>query len=41
MPLVTSGKAGIIAYADSAAYRYQIAGHGKVNELTLLLTNGQ
>ena len=41
VPLVTSGKPGIISYGDSAAYRYQIAGHGRANELTLVLTNGQ
>ncbi len=41
VPLLTTGKSGIIAYGDSASYRYQIVGHGKSTELTLLLTNGQ
>ena len=41
IPLSTSGKPGIISYGDSAQYRYQIAGHGKANELTIVLTSGQ
>ena len=41
VPLATSGKSGIIAYGDSANYRYQIAGHGKSHELTIILSNGQ
>ena len=40
-PLTTSGKAGIISYGDSAAYTYQIAGHGKASELTIVLSSGQ
>ena len=41
VPLTTSGKSGIIAYGDSAAYRYQIAGHGSSAEFEIVLTNGQ
>ncbi len=41
IPLVTSGKSGIVAYGDSASYRYQIAGHGKSTELTIVLSSGQ
>jgi len=39
-PISTSGKPGIIAYCDSSAVRYQIAGHGKLNDFTFVLTNG-
>jgi len=41
VPLTTSGKPGIIAYGDSAQYCYQISGHGKTSELTIVLSNGQ
>ncbi len=41
VPLTTSGKAGIVTYGDSAAYTYQIAGHGSVSELTIVLSSGQ
>ncbi len=41
IPLATSGKSGIVAYGDSASYRYQIAGHGKSSELMIVLTSGQ
>jgi prepilin-type N-terminal cleavage/methylation domain-containing protein len=40
---LTSGstKAGIVAYADSAAYRYQIVGRGRTQDLTFILSSGQ
>ena len=41
VPLATSGKSGVITYGDSAAYTYQIAGHGKTSELTIVLSSGQ
>jgi len=42
IPLATSGKAGIVAYGDSAAGRYQIVGRGKVADFTyIILSNGQ
>jgi type II secretion system protein G len=41
VPLVTSGKPGIVAYGDSAGYRYQIVGHGKTSDFTIILSNGQ
>ena len=36
-----STKAGILAYADSAAQKYQIAGRGKSADLALILSSGQ
>jgi prepilin-type N-terminal cleavage/methylation domain-containing protein len=42
IPLATgSTKSGIVAYADTANTAYQIAGHGKSADLTLVLTSGQ
>ena len=42
IPLRTgSTKAGITAYADSSTTQYQVAGHGKTADLTLVLTSGQ
>ena len=42
IPLATgSTKAGITAYADSSTTQYQVAGHGKTADLTLVLTSGQ
>jgi type II secretion system protein G len=41
VPLATSGRRGIVAYGDSATFRYQVCGHGASNELTLVLTSGQ
>jgi prepilin-type N-terminal cleavage/methylation domain-containing protein len=41
VPLVSSGKRGIVCYGDSASYRYQIVGHGTANELPLILSSGQ
>ena len=40
-PLATSGKAGIISYGDSAGYTYQIAGHGKAHDMSIVLSSGQ
>jgi len=31
---------GLVAYADSSRNTYQIIGHGKTNDLTLVLTSG-
>ena len=39
--LTTSSKAGIIAYADSVQLKYEIAGHGKTTDLSLVLSSGQ
>ena len=36
-----STKSGIVAYADSVALKYAIAGHGQAADLTLVLTSGQ
>jgi len=42
IPLLTgSSRAGIIAYGDSANARYQVAGHGRFNDFTLVLSAGQ
>ncbi|MBK7368665.1 MAG: prepilin-type N-terminal cleavage/methylation domain-containing protein [Candidatus Eisenbacteria bacterium] len=41
VPLVTSGARGIVTYADSAAQLYQIAGHGKVSDISIVLTSGR
>jgi type II secretion system protein G len=42
IPLATSGRAGIVAYGDSASYRYQIVGRGKTSDFSLIiLSNGQ
>ena len=41
VPLVTSGVEGIVTYCDSSAQIYQIAGHGKVNDMTIILTSGR
>jgi type IV pilus assembly protein PilA len=41
-PLATgSTVSGITAYLDSASLKYQVAGHGKSTDLTLVLTSGQ
>ena len=41
-PLATgSTKAGLIAYADSVQLKYEIAGHGKSADLSLVLSSGQ
>ena len=39
--LVTGGKDGILAYADSAAIKYAIAGEGYGAHLSLILSSGQ
>ena len=39
--LVTTGKDGILAYADSAQLKYQIAGEGYGAHLSLILSSGQ
>ena len=39
--LVTTGKDGILAYADSAAIKYAIAGEGYGAHLSLILSSGQ
>jgi type IV pilus assembly protein PilA len=42
VPLATgSTVAGVTAYSDSAQRRYQIAGHGKSTDLSIVLTSGQ
>jgi type IV pilus assembly protein PilA len=42
VPLASgSTKAGIVAYLDSSAVKYQIAGRGKSGDLNLVLTSGQ
>ena len=42
IPLLTgSTQAGVVAYGDSAASRYQVAGHGRFSDFTLVLTAGQ
>ena len=41
VPIATSGTPGMVAYGDSATYRYQIAGHGKSFDFPLVLTSGQ
>jgi type II secretion system protein G len=42
IPLATSGKPGIVAYGDSASFRYQIVGRGKLSDFSLIiLSNGQ
>lgn len=33
--------AGIVAYSDTSNQAYQVAGHGKLVDLTLVLTSGQ
>lgn len=40
-PLTTSGVAGIVAYKDSALYRYQISGRGRYTDFSVVLTSGQ
>ena len=41
-PLATgSAVAGIVAYKDSMAMRYQIAGRGKTGDLGIVLSSGQ
>ena len=41
-PFVTgSTVSGITAYGDSATNKYQIAGHGKLADLALILSSGQ
>ena len=39
--LVTTGKDGILAYADSATLKYAIAGEGYGAHLSLILSSGQ
>ncbi len=41
VPLVTSGARGIVTYCDSAAQLYQIAGHGKSTDVSIVLTSGR
>ena len=42
VPFVTgSTVSGITAYGDSLSLKYQVAGHGKSSDLTLVLTSGQ
>ena len=42
VPLVTvSSRPGIVAYGDSGAAQYQVAGAGRFGDLTLVLTSGQ
>ncbi len=41
IPLATTGTPGMVAYGDSATYRYQIAGHGQNSDFSLTLTSGQ
>ena len=42
VPFTTGGaKSGCIAYGDSVALKYQIAGAGKNGDLTLVLSSGQ
>ncbi|MBI1797992.1 MAG: hypothetical protein HYR74_13205 [Candidatus Eisenbacteria bacterium] len=42
VPLATgSTKAGITAYLDSAAIKYQVGGVGKSGDLPLVLSSGQ
>ncbi len=39
-PIATSGRSGIVAYADSSQRIYQIVGHGKNNDFNIVLTSG-
>ena len=39
--LITTGKDGILAYADSASLKYAIAGEGYGAHLSLILSSGQ
>jgi prepilin-type N-terminal cleavage/methylation domain-containing protein len=41
VPIVTSGLKGIVAYGDSAAMLYQIAGHGGNTDFNIILTSGR
>ena len=42
VPLTTgSTVSGITAYCDSSQQKYQIAGHGKSSDLSIVLTSGQ
>lgn len=41
VPQTTSGARGIVTYADSLGQIYQIAGHGKVNDISIVLTSGR
>lgn len=41
VPLATTGIPGIVAYGDSATYRYQIVGRGNVSDFNVVLTSGQ
>jgi prepilin-type N-terminal cleavage/methylation domain-containing protein len=36
-----SARRGLVAYADSSNYRYQIGGRGATGDLTLVLVSGQ
>jgi type IV pilus assembly protein PilA len=40
-PVVASTVSGIVSYSDSATTQYNIKGHGKTADLTLVLTSGQ
>jgi prepilin-type N-terminal cleavage/methylation domain-containing protein len=42
IPLLTgSSRAGIVAYGDSSNSKYQVAGHGRFSDFTLVLSAGQ
>ncbi len=41
VPLATSGTKGIVTYCDSAAQLYQIAGRGKLADISIILTSGR
>lgn len=41
VPLVASGKPGLVAYGDSAGYTYQVAGRGNTSQLQLVLSSGR
>ena len=41
VPLLTSGKPGIVTYSDSVGYRYQVAGHGTISDFNFILSSGR
>ncbi|MEO7867712.1 MAG: prepilin-type N-terminal cleavage/methylation domain-containing protein [Candidatus Eisenbacteria bacterium] len=41
IPIATTGARGMVAYGDSANFRYQIAGHGQAADFPLILSSGQ
>ncbi len=42
IPLVcATAKSGIVDYGDSVTLKYQVAGYGKIQQLTLVLSSGQ